>query len=205
MSSPAGPLPEAVLDRDPATSWTSPEGLRPGAAFEVRLSVPHRLDALILALDLEAPPLVAPWIVEVEGALVARGPTRYALQWVNGAPRAGRQALLVIPLGGGAATSVRLLFQGSGPPLEILEAFLYGPDEEARPRAGEEAARRALAASRAGRWPEAERLYREAIRAEPDRASHHAGFLRARWRAARRQMLDVESLGDGGPGLVLVP
>jgi len=46
------------------------------------------------------------------------------------------------------------------------------------------------------------RLYEQAWRVEPDRASHHASWSRARWRAARRRWLDVESLDDGGPELV---
>jgi hypothetical protein len=84
----------------------------------------------------------------------------------------------------------------------VFEAFVYGPDEAERPRTGQEAADGALRAVRSGHWSEAARLYAEAIQAEPERASHHAGFLRARWRAAHRQRLDVESLPDGGPDLV---
>ena len=44
--------------------------------------------------------------------------------------------------------------------------------------------------------------YAQAVRIEPDRASHHAAWARARWRAASRRWLDVESLDDGGPALV---
>ena len=68
--------------------------------------------------------------------------------------------------------------------------------------AGREAAARAYEAARAGRWDEAQRLYAEAIRGEPERASYHAAWARARWRAAGRRWLDVESLDDGGPELV---
>ena len=121
---------------------------------------------------------------------------------MNGAPRAGKQALLVVPLGDRETGEVRLVFQGPGPRLAIAEAFLYGPAEEERPAAGDEAARDAFESARAGRWDEAVRLYAQAIRLEPERASHHAAWLRARWRAAHRRWLDVESLDDGGPELV---
>ena len=94
------------------------------------------------------------------------------------------------------------MFQGPGPRLTIAEAFLYGPAEQERPAAGAEAARDAFLSARAGRWDEAVRLYAQAIRLEPDRASHHAAWARARWRAAQRRWLDVESLDDGGPELV---
>jgi hypothetical protein len=153
-------------------------------------------------VDLEASPLAVPWIAEVEGVVVARGPARHGLQWVNGVPRAARQALLVVSLAGRSGSTLRLLFQGAGPPLRIAEAFLYGPDEPERARTGQEAAARALAAARAGRWGEAVVSYADAVRAEPERASHHAALLRARWRAARRQRIDVEGLTDGGPEII---
>ena len=121
---------------------------------------------------------------------------------MNGAPRAARQALLAIPLGGRSGSTVRLLFQGAGPPLRIAEAFLYGPDETEQPRSGQEAADRGLAAARAGHWEEAVASYAEAVRAEPERSSSHAALLRAQWRAARRQRVDVEGLTDGGPEIV---
>ncbi len=53
-----------------------------------------------------------------------------------------------------------------------------------------------------GRWDEAVRSYAEALALEPDRASLHADWARARWRAAGRRVLDVESLTDGGPELI---
>jgi hypothetical protein len=191
------PLPPAVLDRDGATVWTSTVGLHPGAGIEVRLREPRALDAFVLLVDLEDSPLAAPWVAEVDGQIVERGPARYGFQWVNGAPRAARQALLAVRLGGGRGGSVRLIFQGAGPRLRVGEVFLYGPDEEAREAAGSDAAAAALAAARSGRWADAVTRYAEAVRLEPERASHHAALARARWRASRRQRLDVESLTDG--------
>ena len=191
-----------VLDRDPATAWTAAEGLGRGSAVVVRALSPRRLSALVLVVDLEASPLAVPWVASIGGEIVAQGPARAGLQWVNGAPRAGKQALLVVPLGDRESGEVRLAFQGPGPRLAIAEAFLYGPGEEARPAAGSEAARGACESARAGRWDEAVRLYAQAVRLEPDRASHHAAWARARWRAAHRRWLDVESLDDGGPELV---
>jgi len=193
--------PEA-LDRDPATAWRSATGLARGSGLAVRASPPRRLSALVLAVDLEASPLAVPWVATIDGAVVAQGPARAGLQWVNGAPRAARQALLAVPLLDRETGEVRLAFQGPGPPLVIAEAFLYGPAEAALPRAGETAAHDALASLRAGRWDEAARLYAQAVRLEPERASHHAAWARARWRAAQRRVLDVESLTDGGPELV---
>jgi hypothetical protein len=192
----------AALDRDPATAWTARDGLAKGAGLVVGCGRARRLGALALLVDLDRSPLAVPWIASIDGAVVASGPLRQGLQWVNGAPRAGKQALLVVLLGGRAASEVRLIFQGPGPPLSVAEVFLYGPDESEAPASGEEAARRAFEAARAGDWPTAEREYREAVRLEPDRASHHASWARAHWRAPRRRWLDVESLDDGGPDLV---
>jgi hypothetical protein len=45
-------------------------------------------------------------------------------------------------------------------------------------------------------------LYAAATQAEPHRASYQANLVRARWRAAHRRWLDVESLDDGGGQLV---
>jgi len=122
---------------------------------------------------------------------------------VNGAPRAGRQAVLAIPLGGTEAGEVRVLFQGSGPRLVVSEVFAYGPDEAERPQAGADAAAGALLAARRGDWLAAVAGYEEALRLEPDRAAHHAAWARASWRVPRRHFLDVEGIDDGGPELVL--
>jgi hypothetical protein len=191
-----------VLDRDPRTAWTSAAGLARGAGLLVRIAPARRLSALALAVDLDDSPLAVPWVASIGGEVVAEGPARAGLQWVNGVPRAGRQALLVVPLGDRAAGEVRLLFQGPGPRLRIAEVFLYGPDEEARSRGGQELERAALDLAREGRWDEAVRSYAEALALEPDRASLHADWARARWRAAGRRVLDVESLTDGGPELI---
>jgi hypothetical protein len=196
-------LPAAVRDGGVTTSWTSPVGLTRGSGLRVRLDPSRRVSALVLAVDLDHSPLFVPWIAEADGLMVAEGPARHGLQWVNGAPRAGKQALMVVPLGDRRAGEVRLIFQGAGPPLAVSELFLYGPDEEERPAAGRPAAERALAAARAGDWDAAVRLYAEAVRLEPDRAAFHAALARARWRAPHRRWLDVEGLDDGGPELVL--
>src|SRR6185503_13627535 len=169
-------LPPAVRDRDPRTSWTSPQGIGRGSGLVVSVP-PRRLSALVLRVPLEPTPLAARWVCEVDGAVVASGPLSHTLQWVNGAPRAGRQALLAVVLPGTRASEVRLIFQDAGPPLGVVEVFLYGPDEVAQPLAGAE-------------------------RAEPDRASYFSCLARAEWRAARRRHLDAESLDDGGPALV---
>jgi hypothetical protein len=196
------PLGRAVVDRDPATEWTAAEGVGRGSGLAVRVRPARRLSALVLAVDLVDSPLAVPWVAQVDGAIVARGPARAGFAWVNDAPRAGKQALLVAPLGGRSTGEVRLVFQGSGPRLRVAEVFAYGPDEAERPRAGEGAAAAALEAARRGRWDEAVRLYAEAVRLEPDRASYQANWARARWRARGRRWLDVESLDDGGPQLV---
>ncbi len=196
-------LPATVLDRDPATAWTSRDGLGKGSGLVVRVVPARRLSALVLAVDLERTPLAVPWVASIDGTIVASGPARNGLQWVNGAPRAGRQALLAIPLGGRSAAEVRLAFQGSGPPLTLSEVFVYGPDEAPRPPAGGEPAGRAYDAARRGDWTSAAQLYADAVRAEPERAAYHAALARARWRESRRRWLDVEGIDDGGPDLVL--
>lgn len=196
-----GALP-AAADRDPATVWASPSGIARGTGIEVRLYWPHRVSALALTVDLGASPLATPWVCELDGAVVARGPARHGLQWVNGAPRAGKQALLTVALRDRWASSVRLIFQDAGPVLRVSEVFLYGPDEDERPRAGEASAASALASARAGDWTAAAASYAEAVRLEPERASLHACLARAVWRSRGRRHLDVESLDDGGPSLV---
>ncbi len=198
-----GPIGAAALDRDPATVWTGAEGLAPGRGLVLGVRPARRLSALALLVDLEASPLAVPWVASVaEGEIVAEGPRRAGLQWVGGAPRAGKQALLVVTLAHREVDEVRLVFQGSGPPLAIAEAFAYGPDEVAQSDPGAAPARAAYAAARGGNWDEAVRLYAEAVQAAPERASHHAAWARAQRRAASRRWLDVESLDDGGPDLV---
>jgi hypothetical protein len=190
-----------VRDRDPRTAWTSPQGIGRGSGVIVRVP-PRRLSALVLRVPLDPTPLAARWVCEADGVVVAGGPRSHTLQWVNGAPRAGRQALLAVVLPGTSASEVRLIFQDAGPPLGVVEVFLYGPDEVARPPAGAGAAEDAYSAARRGDWDSAVRLYGDALRAEPDRASYHACLARAEWRARGRRHLDVESLDDGGPPLV---
>jgi hypothetical protein len=194
-------LPDVVRDRDPRTAWTSPQGIGRGSGLVIR--VPRRrLSALVLRVPLDPTPLAARWVCEADRAVVASGPMPHTLQWVNGAPRAGRQALLAVVLPGASASEIRLIFQDAGPPLGVGEVFLYGPDETPRPPTGAASAEAAYGAARRGDWDDAVRLYADALRAEPDRASYHACLARAQWRAARRRYLDVESLGDGGPELV---
>jgi hypothetical protein len=196
--------PEA-LDRDPASRWTAREGLGRGRGLVMSVRPARRLSAIVLLVDLEDSPLAVPWVASLGtdgGEIVAQGPIRFGLQWVGGAPRAGRQALLVVPLGDRESEEVRVAFQGPGPRLSIAEAFAYGPDEAENGDAGAEHASAAYDAVRAGQWKEAVRLYAQALQAAPERASYHAAWARARWRAAGRRWLDVESLDDGGPELV---
>jgi hypothetical protein len=193
----------AAFDRDPATCWTAAEGLGPGRGLVLSVRPARRLAALVLLVDLDESPLAVPWVASVaDGEIVAEGPRRAGLQWVGGAPRAAKQALLVVTLGDREADEVRLVFQGPGPPLVVGEVFAYGPDEALLPDPGAAPARAAYAAARAGDWDGAVRLYAEAVRAAPERASHHAAWARARRRGEARRWLDVESLDDGGPELV---
>jgi hypothetical protein len=194
-------LPPAVRDRDPRTWWTSPHGIARGSGLAITVR-PRRLSALVIRVPLDPTPLGARWVCEADGKVVASGPLRHTLQWINGAPRAGRQALLAVVLPGTVAGQVRLLFQDPGPPFGVVEIFLYGPDEPPRPASGATSAEQAYEAARRGDWDEAVRLYADALRAEPDRAAYHAALARAEWRAPRRRHLDVESLDDGGPELV---
>lgn len=196
-------LPATVLDRDTTTGWHAAFGLGRGAGLGIRLSPARRLSAIVLAIDLEHSPLGVPWVATVDGRIVAHGPERFAMEWVGGVPRAGKQALMTIVLPDAAAVSeVRVVFQDSGPPLAVSEVFAYGPDEAAQPPAGANAATAAYAQARMGHWADAVRQYEEAVRLSPDRAEYHAALLRARWRAARRQHLDVESLDDGGTAVL---
>lgn len=195
-------LPAPVLDRDTATVWRAPVGLSRGGGLVVRVTPARRLSAVTFAVDLTASPLGVPWVATLDGDIAARGPRRFGLQWVGGVPRAGKHALLTVVLPDRVGSEVAVLFQGAGPPLIVSEVFAYGPDEAPAMPAGEGAAARGLASAREGRWREAVTHYEEAVRLEPDRAGHHACLLRARWRAAHRQRLDVESLDDGGEAIV---
>jgi hypothetical protein len=196
------PVSAAVLDRNVSTEWRSTLGIARGTGLAVRVAEPRRLSALVLGVDLSPSPLSVPWVCTMDGEVVARGPARYGLQWVGGVPRAGKQALLAVPLGDRRASEVRIIFQDSGPPLGVWEVFLYGPDEPGRPPAGAAAAEQALESARAGDFTVAAGLYAAAVQAEPHRASYHANLLRARGRGAHRRWLDVESLDDGGPDLL---
>jgi len=113
----------------------------------------------VLVVDLAQSPLAVPWVADVDGSVVASGPARHGLQWVNGVPRAGKQALLVVPLGDRMAGTVRLVFQGAGPRTQICEVFAYGSDEALRADTSAEVAARALAAARADDWGSALLLY----------------------------------------------
>ena len=66
---PVGP---EALDRDPATGWTSKEGIGPGSGLVARVLAPRRLSALVLLVDLEASPLAVPWIASIGGEVVAQ-------------------------------------------------------------------------------------------------------------------------------------
>ena len=193
------PVSAEVLDRNAATEWRSPLGIARGTGLAVRVTEPRRLSALVLGVDLSPSPLAVPWVCTIDGEVVARGPARYGLQWVGGVPRAGKQALLAVPLGDRTTSEVRIIFQDAGPPLGVWEVFLYGPDEVERPATGSAAAEEALGRARARDWTVASGLYATAVRAEPHRATYHASLVRARWRAAQRRWLDVESLDDGVP------
>ena len=192
-------LPASVADRHRGTAWTSPAGISRGSGIAVSLPQARRLSAVVLLLPRDAGLAGLRWVAEAEGTVIARGPDRFGLQWLNGAPRAGRQEVMVIPLGDRSVREARVLFQDPGPPLTIAEVFAYGPDEAAKPPAGAAAAAEAYTRFREGKWREAANLYAKACELDPDRVSHHAAALRAGRRAARRKWLDIESLPDGGP------
>jgi hypothetical protein len=196
-------LPPSLLDRDGRTGWRAPIGLSRGAGIGVRVTPVRRLSAIVLGVDLDRSPLGVPWVATVDGRVVARGPHRFAMQWVGGVPRVGKQALMTIVLPEATPVSeVKVVFQGAGPPLAVSEVFAYGPDEAAVPAAGAAAAAAAYDQARAGNWKEAVHLYEDAARREPERAGYYAALERARWRAAHRQVLDVESLDDGGDAVL---
>jgi hypothetical protein len=197
------PLGASVTDRDTQTAWVSPMGLSRGAGIGVRVSPARRLSAIVLAVDIDRSPLGVPWVATVDGVVVARGPQPGALQWVGGVPRAGKQALMSIVLPVAPPMSeVRIVWQGVGPPLGISEVFAYGPEEALVPAEGADIAEAAYENARAGDWNAAVRDYQVAVRKEPDRAAYHAALVRARWRGAHRQVLDVESLDDGGEAVL---
>jgi hypothetical protein len=198
------PLP-SVLDRDAASGWISPTGLARGVGLRVRLATPQPVAALVLVVGLDADVEEVAWsaslraTAEAPGEIVASGPARFGLRFWNGAPRAGRQGVIVVPLGGREAAAVDWVAQAPGPPLDLREVFVLAPGAPVAEGGGEQA-RQALSAARDGTWRAAASSYAEAAREAPERASFHAARLRAEWRAARRQRLDVESLPDGAPG-----
>jgi hypothetical protein len=196
----------AAVDRDVATGWTSPTGLARGVGLRVRLASPLPVEALVLVVGLDAPVESVAWSASVHpapepltGAIVAQGPGRFGLRYWNGAPRAGRQGVIVVALGGRDAAEIQWVAQSAGPALDLREVFVLAAAAPIA-EAGDDRASEALAATRAGRWAQAVTLYAAAARAAPERAAFHAARLRAEWRAARRQRLDVESLADGAPG-----
>jgi len=152
------------------------------------------LSALVISLE---PGISAPgtrWSCDVGGPVVARGRRGPAPQWLTGAPRGGNQPALVVPLHGERSAEVRLRLQGA--PLSVSRVFLYGPDEPSLASTGRAAAEAALACARRGDWERAARLYEEAGRLEPHRASYQIALARSRWRASRRTWLDVRSLDE---------
>ncbi len=198
------PLP-SVVDRDAASGWTSPTGLARGVGLRVRLATPQPVAALVLVVGLDADVEEVAWsaslraTAEAPGEIVASGPARFGLRFWNGAPRAGRQGAIVVPLGGREAAAVDWVAQAPGPPLDLREVFVLAPGAPVAEGGGAQA-RQALSAARDGTWRAAASSYAEAAREAPERASFHAARLRAEWRAGRRQRLDVESLPDGAPG-----
>src|SRR5579859_6702625 len=91
------PLPTSVLDRDDATVWNAATGLVRGSGITVRVDPPRRLSALVLGVAIDQSPLGVSWVATLGGRIVAH-PERFALQWVGGVPRAGKQALMTIVL-----------------------------------------------------------------------------------------------------------
>ena len=181
----ARPLGAAALDRDPRDRVDGGRGARPRERRRrARLGRPRRLSALVLALDLEASPLAVPWAASIGGR--GRGAGAGACRVPVGERRAARGQA---GAAGGAArrtgrrTRCGWCSRGRARDSRSRRCSSTGPDEAARPPAGAEPARGAFESARAGRWDEAVRLYAQAVRLEPDRASHHAAWARARWRA----------------------
>ena len=197
------PIGAAALDRDPATAWTSAEGLGRGSGVVVRVTPARRLSALVLVLDLEASPLAVP-VGRLDrrrgggaGAGARRLPVgeRGAARGQAGAagraprgPRGGRGAAR-LPGAGAAAHDRRGLPLRPG-------ARRSGPRPGPRPR-GTPSSRRGRAAGtrrcastrRPSAWSPS------APRTTPP-GPGPAGARRS------RRWLDVESLDDGGPELV---
>ena len=165
-----------------------PPGSRAAPASPCVCAPPRRLSALVLLVDLDRLAAGRALGCEVGRRAWWRAVRRaHGLQWVNGVPRAGKQALLAVPLrrprrqrgaahlpGGGAAAA-----GGRGVP--------YGPDEARAARLAGAAA--AEQASRGARWGHGTRrraLYREAVRRRPGPRRAARLPARARWRAARR-------------------
>ena len=187
----------------PPRVWTSPLGLRPrrrpGRPARARRGACR---ALVLASTSSARRWRCPGCARSTACWWRAGPARHGLQWVNGAPRAGRQALLAVPLRPAArrprcASSSRTRARRSPWP----RSSLYGPDEAtAAAAAPRRPSRRSRLRGRAS-GPKAAAL-RGGARARagprvlprPPRARPLAGRPRRR--------LDVESLPDGGPELV---
>ena len=172
----------------------------------MRLATARRVAALVLLVDLEQSPLAVPGSAKRTACSRPAVPRATASSGSTARRGRGNRRCSPIALGDRVASGLRLIFQGAGPPLRVSEVFVYGPDEDTIPVAdqSEDAPGvRALAAARRGDWDEAARLYAEAVRQDADRASRHAALARASWRAAHRGRIDVESLDDGGPDLVV--
>ena len=201
--------PRPLLDRDPATVVDVAEAF--GPARRSRFGWPIRRGPPV-----GSPPSSSPSISRLRRSRfpgsprsTARwsraAPRATALQWVNGAPRAARQALLVVPLAGRAAARFASSSRARARRCAWPRSSSTGPTRTSG---------RARATSRPRRGPRGgpggALGRRRAVRTR--RRSGRAGarlpprrLARARWRAARRRRLDVESLSDGGPAVVSVP
>ena len=114
----SGPLPAAALDRDPfhGLDLRDRPAPRRRPRGESRRSAVPSMPSCCWSTSRPLPSPFRGW-PRSTASPSSRGPARHGLQWVNGAPRAARQALLAVVLGGETATEVRLIFQGPGPPL----------------------------------------------------------------------------------------
>ena len=199
------PLGSAVLDRDPATAWTAREGLGKGSGIVVGSARARRLGALVLLVNLERSPAgrAVDRVDRERGRGERPGPAGNAVGERGAA--CGEAGPARRPPGRPNRERGAPRLPGTGPAALDRRAL---PVRTGRSRTARRGRRRGRPAPskrrRRGDWSAAERDYREAIRLEPDRASHHAAWARAHWRAPRRRWLDVESLDDGGPDLVTV-